>query len=61
MNIYRKPGLLSLLLAAVVSLTMTKAVANPAFGYKLETDVIFAQGKVISDGAEIERDLMLDV
>ena len=37
------------------------AKANPVFGYEVETDVVFGNGRVIVDGRETERDLMLDV
>ena len=46
---------------ASICLSVTKAAANAVFGYEVETDVVFAQGEVTSDGVEIERDLMLDV
>ena len=35
--------------------------ANPVFGYEVETDVAFAKGRVVVDGVETERDLLLDV
>lgn len=35
--------------------------ANSAFGYHLEIDVVYGQGKILRDGEIVEQDLMLDV
>ena len=43
------------------ALSGTRVEANPVFGYEVKTDVVFAQGKVTSNGVEVERNLMLDV
>lgn len=37
------------------------AIAESAFGYELETDVIYGKGRVIQDGVEVDRSLMLDI
>lgn len=52
----------ALCLAAVaLALGTPGAVANPVFGYEVETDVVYAQGRIAPEGVEIDRDLMLDV
>lgn len=34
---------------------------DSAFGYQLETDVVYGQAQVVRDGSVVERDLLLDV
>ena len=61
MSTSRAIALAIMIAAAAVGLSVTKTEAEPLFGYQVETDVVFAQGKVTSGGVEIERNLMLDV
>ena len=42
-------------------LTPSSSQAESAFGFKLETDVTYAKGKITTGGAVTERDLKLDV
>ncbi len=59
---FQKSTLIAFLLVSVgTSLVAEKAKAESAFGYNLETDVIYGQGVVAPDGVELERALMLDV
>jgi predicted esterase len=61
MSIPRVLAVALVVATAAVGLSATRAAANPLFGYKVETDIVFAQGTVTADGVEIERNLMLDV
>jgi len=49
---------LSIFTAALVS---GRVSADPVFGYRIDTDVPYGKGLVVSDGALVERDLLLDV
>ncbi|MEX0285465.1 MAG: alpha/beta hydrolase [Paracoccaceae bacterium] len=54
--------MLSAILLTVMSFAdSSPAAANPAFGYMLETDVIYGQGVIAPDGVAEIRDLRLDV
>ena len=35
--------------------------AQEVFGYELTTDVVYGEGKVVQDGKEVVRELMMDV
>jgi len=50
-----------LLLSVGLILAAEDTRAESAFGYNLETDVVYGQGVIAPDGAEITRDLQLDV
>lgn len=55
----------NLLIASLVSiglsLTAAKTRAESAFGYELEIDVVYGQGRIAPDGVEVQRDLLLDI
>ncbi|MEM7461829.1 MAG: alpha/beta hydrolase [Pseudomonadota bacterium] len=52
----------SAILTVVAMFALTEiALAEPAFGYDLQTDVVYGQGIIAPDGIEMSRDLMLDV
>ena len=36
-------------------------INNPTFGYKLQLDVVYGQGRIAPQGTEVMRDLMMDV
>jgi acetyl esterase/lipase len=38
-----------------------QAQDDPTFGYNLELDIVYAQGRIASNGTETLRDLMMDV
>jgi predicted esterase len=61
MSIPRALSVAFIVVTAAVGLSVTRAAANPLFGYEVETDVVFAQGEVTADGVKIKRNLMLDV
>ena len=58
---YQRKVLFGLVLTVCLLSGPTKAVAEPLFGYEIETDVVYGQGKVAPDGKEQMRDLKMDV
>ena len=56
----RTPPLL--ITAIFIMLTLhTWLEAQEVFGYELTTDVVYGEGKVVQDGKEVVRELMMDV
>ena len=51
----------SIVLSLVMCHSDVWAQGAPAFGYKLELDVVYGQGKIAPDGKEQMRDLKMDV
>ena len=53
----------SLLITAIFIMLTLQAwlEAKEVFGYELTTDVVYGEGKVIQDGKEVVRELMMDV
>jgi predicted esterase len=50
-----------LLASLAVQMSSAHAQGDPAFGYKLQTDVVYGKGVIAPNGKNIQRDLKLDV
>ena len=59
----RNAGLSALITILLVAGSSAPASAqgDPVFGYQLELDVVYGQGLITRDGAEVMRDLRMDV
>ena len=61
---FQKRALIAFLVVSVGTFLIfaaESAKAESAFGYNLETDVVYGQGVIAPDGVEVERALLLDV
>ncbi len=47
--------------ALATTLHASPTNADPLFGYQVETDVVYGQGRIASDGEEALRDLRMDI